>query len=233
VTRTAVRTRSEHLAKIRGIRRFPPVHICPAISEFCGPLPDARTLSHGGNPGSNPGSGTDTKALQKPAESRASYGGSGIPSELRLEHGNRGRAEARGAPYRSDRTSAVCRGYASATRSAWRASARYLTWSSGTSTRTPRIAPGRRISHTSGRWRAGLFLAHVEDPLSRRIVGWEMQDHMRTELVISALEMRSRSASPSLGASNSPIRARSPVNGGAVRRAARPGRNHAVDGQQG
>ena len=58
VRRTAVRTRSEHLPNIWGIRGFRRIHICPGNRTFCETLPDARAPSHGGNPGSNPGSGT-------------------------------------------------------------------------------------------------------------------------------------------------------------------------------
>ena len=59
VRRTAVRTRSEHLPNIWGIRGFQRIHICPGNRTFCETLPDARAPSHGGNPGSNPGSGID------------------------------------------------------------------------------------------------------------------------------------------------------------------------------
>ena len=58
VRRTAVRTRSEHLPNIWRIRRLRRIHICPGNRAFCETLPDARAPSHGGNPGSNPGSGT-------------------------------------------------------------------------------------------------------------------------------------------------------------------------------
>lgn len=34
-----------------------------------------------------------------------------------------------------------------------------------------------------------LFLAVVLDVLSRRVVGWAMAEHLRTELVLSALDM--------------------------------------------
>jgi len=44
-----------------------------------------------------------------------------------------------------------------------------------------------------------LFLSHVEDLFSRRIVGWEMADHMRKELVISALEMAVGQRKPEAG----------------------------------
>lgn len=38
-------------------------------------------------------------------------------------------------------------------------------------------------------WEGWLYLAAVQDAYSRRIVGWSMADHMRTELVVGALEM--------------------------------------------
>jgi putative transposase len=38
-------------------------------------------------------------------------------------------------------------------------------------------------------WEGWLYLAAVQDAFSRRIVGWQMADHMRTELVVGALEM--------------------------------------------
>jgi putative transposase len=38
-------------------------------------------------------------------------------------------------------------------------------------------------------WEGFLFLAHVQDLYSRRIVGWSMAEHLRCELVVSAVEM--------------------------------------------
>jgi putative transposase len=38
-------------------------------------------------------------------------------------------------------------------------------------------------------WQGFLYLAHVQDLYSRRIVGWSMAEHLRAELVVSALEM--------------------------------------------
>jgi putative transposase len=38
-------------------------------------------------------------------------------------------------------------------------------------------------------WEGWLYLAAVQDAFSWRIVGWQMADHMRTELVTGALEM--------------------------------------------
>jgi putative transposase len=38
-------------------------------------------------------------------------------------------------------------------------------------------------------WEGFLYLAHVQDLFSRRIVGWSMADHLHSELVVDALEM--------------------------------------------
>jgi putative transposase len=38
-------------------------------------------------------------------------------------------------------------------------------------------------------WEGWLYLAAVQDAYSRRIVGWSMADHMRSELVVNALTM--------------------------------------------
>src|SRR5205814_15796 len=38
-------------------------------------------------------------------------------------------------------------------------------------------------------WEGFLYLAHVQDLFSRLVVGWSMADHLRSELVVSALEM--------------------------------------------
>ena len=38
-------------------------------------------------------------------------------------------------------------------------------------------------------WEGWLYLAAVQDAYSRRIVGWSMAEHMRSELVVDALEM--------------------------------------------
>jgi transposase InsO family protein len=44
-----------------------------------------------------------------------------------------------------------------------------------------------------------LYLAAVQDLFSRRIVGWSMQAHMRSELVIAALEMAVDRRRPATG----------------------------------
>jgi len=38
-------------------------------------------------------------------------------------------------------------------------------------------------------WEGWVYLAAVQDAFSRRIVGWAMADHMRSELVVDALQM--------------------------------------------
>ena len=38
-------------------------------------------------------------------------------------------------------------------------------------------------------WEGFVYLAAIQDAFSRAIVGWSMADHMRSELVVSALEM--------------------------------------------
>ena len=52
----------------------------------------------------------------------------------------------------------------------------------------PRPALGRR-HHLPRTWEGWLYLVAVQDVYSRRIVGWSMADHMRTELVTDALQM--------------------------------------------
>ncbi len=44
-----------------------------------------------------------------------------------------------------------------------------------------------------------LYLAAVQDLLSRRIVGWAMDRHMRSELVVAALEMAVKARRPAKG----------------------------------
>ena len=43
-------------------------------------------------------------------------------------------------------------------------------------------------------WEGWLYLAAVQDAYSRMIVGWAMAEHMRSELVVEALQMAVRSA---------------------------------------
>ena len=48
-------------------------------------------------------------------------------------------------------------------------------------------------------WEGWLYLAHVQDLFSRRIVGWAMADHLRTELVTDALQMALAQRKPARG----------------------------------
>ena len=48
-------------------------------------------------------------------------------------------------------------------------------------------------------WEGWLYLAAVQDAYSRRIVGWSMADHMRSELVVDALQMALHRRRPAPG----------------------------------
>jgi putative transposase len=48
-------------------------------------------------------------------------------------------------------------------------------------------------------WEGWLYLAAVQDAYSRAIVGWSMADHMRSELVVDALEMAVQRRRPAPG----------------------------------
>jgi putative transposase len=48
-------------------------------------------------------------------------------------------------------------------------------------------------------WQGWLYLAAVQDAYSRAIVGWSMADHMRSELVVDALEMAVQRRRPAPG----------------------------------
>lgn len=48
-------------------------------------------------------------------------------------------------------------------------------------------------------WTGFLYLAVVLDVFRRRIVGWAMADHLRTELVVSALQMAVWNRRPAQG----------------------------------
>jgi transposase InsO family protein len=49
-------------------------------------------------------------------------------------------------------------------------------------------------------WQGWLYLAVILDLYSRRVVGWAMEDHIRTELVLKALEMALSHRRPEPGA---------------------------------
>ena len=48
-------------------------------------------------------------------------------------------------------------------------------------------------------WEGWLYLAAIQDAFSRRIVGWRMADHMRSELVVDALQMALARRRPAAG----------------------------------
>lgn len=48
-------------------------------------------------------------------------------------------------------------------------------------------------------WEGWLYLAAVQDAFSRRIVGWSMADHMRSDLVVDALNMAIARRQPEAG----------------------------------
>lgn len=48
-------------------------------------------------------------------------------------------------------------------------------------------------------WEGPLYLAAIMDVYSRRIVGWSMAEHMRTELIIDAFEMAIHTRKPAPG----------------------------------
>jgi putative transposase len=48
-------------------------------------------------------------------------------------------------------------------------------------------------------WQGWLYLAAVQDAYSRAIVGWSMADHMRSELVVDALQMAVKRRRPEPG----------------------------------
>ena len=123
------------------------------------------------------------------AASDGTYGARRIHAELRLEHGirvGRKRVErlmrAAGIsgvlPRKRRRTTVRLPGLRVApdlVERDFRPQAPNLTWSAD-------------ITYIST-WEGFLYLAHVQDLFSRLIVGWSMAEHLRSELVVSALEM--------------------------------------------
>ena len=72
-----------------------------------------------------------------------------------------------------------------------------------------------------------LYLAAVLDVATRKIVGWAMRDHMRTELALSALMMAVQRQRPGRGL-DPPLRQGQPIRGRGLCRATRCGRCRAV-----
>jgi len=129
------------------------------------------------------------KIKQIHADSDSTYGARRIHAELRLEHGigvGRKRVErlmkAAGIsgllPRKRRRTTVRLPGVRVApdlVKRDFRPDGPNQTWSAD-------------ITYIST-WEGFLYLAHVQDLFSRLIVGWSMADHLRSELVVSALEM--------------------------------------------
>lgn len=65
-------------------------------------------------------------------------------------------------------------------------------------------------------WQGFLYLAVIVDAFSRRVVGWSMTDHLRSELVLDALEMAILEPSACSGA-HPPLRPGLPVHFGCLR----------------
>jgi putative transposase len=61
------------------------------------------------------------------------------------------------------------------------------------------IGCGRRTLHIYPRIEGFLYLAFILDVYSRKVVGWSMASHLRTELVAAAVEMAIRRRNPSAG----------------------------------
>ena len=123
------------------------------------------------------------------ATSEGTYGARRIHAELRLEHGIRvGRKRVERlmkdagisgvVPRKRRRTTVRLPGVRVApdlVERDFRPSAPNQTWSAD-------------ITYIST-WEGFPYLAHVQDLFSRLIVGWSMAEHLRAELVVSALEM--------------------------------------------
>ena len=77
-----------------------------------------------------------------------------------------------------------------------------------------------------------LYLAVILDVFSRRVVGWSMQDQLRTELVLAALEMAVSKRRPEAGLIHHSDHG-SQIYLGALWRAVCGGRHSLVDGDRG
>jgi putative transposase len=79
-------------------------------------------------------------------------------------------------------------------------------------------------------WEGFLYLAFILDTHSRRIVGWAMENHTRTELVVDALEMAVW-RHKAIRRTRSSFRPRRPVHGDLVWQAPCGGRHCPLDGK--
>jgi putative transposase len=81
-------------------------------------------------------------------------------------------------------------------------------------------------------WEGWLYLAAVQDAYSRRIVGWAMTEHMRTELVADALQMAVGS-SPARARAHTSQRSGIAIRRSGFRSASPRRRDRGLDGIQG
>ena len=79
-------------------------------------------------------------------------------------------------------------------------------------------------------WQGWLYLAAVQDVFSRRIVGWSMAEHMRTELVLDALAMALEHRRPAPGLVHHSDQGSQYVSLG-VRTDRQSGRDRPIDGK--
>ena len=125
------------------------------------------------------------------ADSRGCYGAPRVHAELREEHGLRCGRKRVERLMRQAHLQGVCRGQRGRPR---------------TTRREPGHAVAADLVHRQFQasapdqlwvadltylptWQGFLYLAVVLDAFSRKVVGWSMASHMRTELVLGALEM--------------------------------------------
>jgi putative transposase len=80
-------------------------------------------------------------------------------------------------------------------------------------------------------WEGFLYLAHVQDLFSRRIVGWSMAEHLRSEIVVAALEMALARRRPERGLVHHSDQGWA-VHRGAVHQTLRESRDRDLDGQR-
>jgi putative transposase len=73
------------------------------------------------------------------------------------------------------------------------------TWCGAGSSPTHRIVCGAPTSPNTHRGEGKVFCAAVLEVYSRRIVGWSIADHMRSELVVDALQMARWNRQPQPG----------------------------------
>jgi hypothetical protein len=164
------------------------------------------------------------------AANRQVYGSRRVQAELRLRYGidvSRKRIQRR---MRGAELSGLPHESVGARRSGCPAFASPTTSSSASSVPLHRTSSGPPTSPTCAPGRGWLYLAAVQDAYSRRIVGWSMADHMRSELVVDALQMALHRRRPGPGLVHH-FRAGQPVRVTGLRPASPRRRHRRLDGQ--